>query len=177
MPHKQSCITLINFSVKLVKQEIQVIQSRFDRSDEQATELKLQVVELQLEKVTCEQNLQESVTTLQVMGCNSLTHPLTHSPTYIQSTTVLCDIYEHIIVTYRPIKNVKKERKKIAEHKLYLEMHKLKVYLLQKTKTNDRVHSPDAQPMYCNKYSVSYCTHLFVLFLYHAECSNASLCT
>ncbi|CAI8007036.1 hypothetical protein GBAR_LOCUS5019, partial [Geodia barretti] len=45
--------------------EIQVLRSRFDKADEAATELKLQVVELQLEKVTCEQNLQDEVSNLQ----------------------------------------------------------------------------------------------------------------
>ena len=45
---------------------MQVLQSRFDKADEQVSELKLQVVEIQLEKVTCEQNLQEDLSHLQV---------------------------------------------------------------------------------------------------------------
>ena len=51
----------------VVVQEIQVLQSRFDKVDEVATELKLQVVELQLEKADCEQHLEGEITQLKVL--------------------------------------------------------------------------------------------------------------
>ena len=50
----------------LVQQELQVLQNRFDKVDEEATELKLQVVELQLEKADSEQRLEGKVAGLQV---------------------------------------------------------------------------------------------------------------
>ena len=59
----------MNTVFRPVKQEIQVLQGRFDRADEQATELKLQVVELQLETVTSEQSLQQELSHLQVLHC------------------------------------------------------------------------------------------------------------
>lgn len=45
--------------------ELQVLQSRFDKVDGEATELKLQVVELQLEKADCEQRLEGETSRLQ----------------------------------------------------------------------------------------------------------------
>lgn len=50
----------------LVSQELQILQSRFDKVDGEATELKLQVVELQLEKADCEQCLERETSRLQV---------------------------------------------------------------------------------------------------------------
>ena len=47
-------------------QELQVLQNRFDKVDGEATELKLQVVELQLEKADCEQRLEGETSRLQV---------------------------------------------------------------------------------------------------------------
>ena len=53
----------------LIKQELQALQNRFDKVDGEATELKLQVVELQLEKADCEQRLEREAAHLQVCIC------------------------------------------------------------------------------------------------------------